>query len=365
VKEQPRSIFIDRLPHPVWVGESLLGRLDELLPRELREVPAALVWDSKLPGPLVATVSDRLRRRLALEFSVPAGEAAKTWQEAGRLLEMLAAARLPREAVLISLGGGAVCDLVGFCAAVYQRGVALVHLPTTVLAQVDASIGGKTGVNLGGVKNQVGAFHQPRMVLADLTALRSLSEQEIWSGLGEVVKMALLRPERLWARVAGQLPVLVAAAASGSAAPLWLPLVAECIEAKLEIVSGDERDAGGRAALNLGHTVGHALEAAARGLLPHGLAVVSGLRAALRLSERRGWLGPADLARGLDLLTPFPLSAASPDREIARAALLQDKKRTARGLRFVLLRGLGRPELTEDLPMEWVVEELDRALAES
>jgi len=341
----------------------LLGSMDQLLPADLRDAPAVLIRDSRLPDSLTALVADRLRRRLALEIPTEGGESAKTWQEAGRLLGLLAAARLPREAVLVSLGGGSVSDLVGFCAAVYQRGVAVVHLPTTLLAQVDASIGGKTAVNIGGVKNQVGAFHQPRMVVADLSALASLPEREIWSGLGEVVKMALIRPEQLWPRVAGRLPALVAAAAAASPFRQWLPILTECIEAKLEIVAADEREAGSRAALNLGHTLGHALEAGAGGDLPHGLAVVMGLRAALRLSARRNWLAPADLARGLELLAAFPPSTAAVDRARALAALVQDKKRTPRGLRFVLLRGLGRSELTEDVPTEWVIEELDRALA--
>jgi 3-dehydroquinate synthase len=357
--------LIDRKPHPVWVGEGLLSRLDELLPPGLRDVPAALFHDARVPNELISTVGGRLKGRLALRLAIDAGEGAKTWQEAGRLLELLAAERLSREAVVFSLGGGSVGDLVGFCAAVYHRGVALVHLPTTLLGQVDASIGGKTGVNLLGAKNVVGAFHQPRMVIADLSALRSLSERDLWSGLGEVVKMALIRPERLWSRVSGQLSALVAAIMSDSSARGWQPLVADCIEAKLEIVGSDERDAGARAALNLGHTLGHALEAGAGGLLPHGLAVVSGLRAVLHLSARRGWLEPSDLTRALDLLAAFPAPNVVIDREAALAALLQDKKRTARGLRFVLLRGLGRPELADDVPMEWVVQELDRALAES
>jgi shikimate kinase/3-dehydroquinate synthase len=262
---------------------------------------------------------------------VPAGETAKTLAQAERILGELARLGARREDHLVALGGGVVGDLAGFCAAVYQRGVPVVQVPTTLVAQVDSAYGGKTGVDLPQAKNYVGAYHFPAAVVADTDTLRTLPEEELAAGFVEVVKTALIAGGGLWERVR-ELDRLAADSVAG--------LVAPCAQVKLEIVAADERDAGGRAALNLGHTVGHAIEAASGyARYRHGEAVGLGLLAALRLSG-------ADEVRAevTDLLARHGL-ATRLDSAVAVEAVLEavdrDKKRTARGVGFVLLERPG------------------------
>ncbi len=260
-------------------------------------------------------------------LEIDGGEPTKTLATAERLLEELARAGVRRDDALVAFGGGVVGDLAGFCAAVYQRGIPVVQVPTTLVAQVDSAIGGKTGVDLPEAKNYVGAYHQPAAVLADPAALRTLPEAELAAGFAEVVKTALIAGGGLWERVRG-IERLEAEALA--------PLVFDCARTKVDIVAADERDSGGRAVLNLGHTVGHAIEAAAGyGRYRHGEAVALGLLAALRLSEADGLrqevgelLGRVGLPRQL---------AADVDVESVIAATGRDKKRTAAGVGFVLL----------------------------
>lgn len=343
--------------HAILIGDGLLGQLADLLPADLLAAPLVLVADAGVPDSIVAPVRRLIQPRLALELPIIGGERAKSWESAGEILARLIEVRLPREGAIVALGGGALGDLAGFCAAVYQRGVPIVQLPTTLLAQLDSAVGGKSAVNHGGMKNLVGAIAQPRLVVADTSALATLPPAERWSGLGEVAKYALLDPTSVWPLIEGRLEAL-----AGNADPAaWPALVEACVRIKVRAVEADEREGSTRAALNLGHTLGHALEAAADGRLSHGLAVVLGLRAALRLSLRAGLLPEAEFERALALLAPFPAEPPSLDAARIREALLHDKKRTAQGLRFVLLRGLGRPELIPDLPERWIDDEIERA----
>ncbi len=262
------------------------------------------------------------------------GERSKTLQEAGRVLAELAAAGARRDDALLALGGGVVGDLVGFCAAVYQRGVPVIQVPTTLVGQVDSAIGGKTGVDLPAAKNYVGAFHQPAAVLADPGTLRSLPAAELAAGFAEVVKTALIAGGELWERVR---------AMDGSRVEQLETVIFECAEAKVAVVAEDERDAGGRAVLNLGHTVGHAIEAVTGyERYRHGEAVALGLLASLQLSgqtELRSEV--ADLLGSAGL--PTSLDAAVSPKEIVTATG-RDKKATASGLGFVLLRSPGQVE---------------------
>ncbi|HWC08868.1 MAG TPA: 3-dehydroquinate synthase family protein, partial [Solirubrobacterales bacterium] len=249
-----------------------------------------------------------------------------------------ASAGMTREDHVVALGGGVVGDLAGFCAASYQRGVPVVQVPTTLVAQVDSSIGGKTGVDLKQGKNYAGAYHQPAAVIADVGTLESLPKEELAAGFVEVLKTGLLAGGPLWERVR-----LVE-----DLNPYELSeLVFACARYKCEIVAADERDAGLRNALNLGHTVGHAIEVASDyGVYRHGEAVGIGLLAALRLS------GAPELRDEVEaMLTRFglptrveasrwPGAAVDP----VLAALQRDKKRTAAGVGFVLLREPGKPE---------------------
>lgn len=262
---------------------------------------------------------------------VAGGERSKTMAVASELLPRLARAGVRRDDALVAFGGGVVGDLAGFCAAVYQRGVPVVQVPTTLVAQVDSSIGGKTGVDLPEAKNYVGAFHQPSAVLADPAALATLPPEEIAAGFAEVVKTALIAGGPLWERVRS-LDRFDAEALG--------PLVFDCALTKLEVVAADERDGGRRAVLNLGHTVGHAIEVATGyGRYRHGEAVGLGLLAALRLSDARDLRDEvADLLDSGGLPTSLAGDVVVDD---VLDATGRDKKRTAAGVGFVLVRSPG------------------------
>jgi shikimate kinase/3-dehydroquinate synthase len=265
---------------------------------------------------------------LASSVLVEPGEGSKTLEAAGRVWGELARAGMTRTDHVVALGGGVVGDLAGFCAATYQRGVDVVQVPTTLVAQVDSAYGGKTGIDLPEAKNYVGAYHQPAAVLADPEVLDTLPREELAAGSVEVVKTALIAGGELWERVRG---------GGGVAEP---DVILACARTKLAVVAADERDAGPRQVLNLGHTVGHAIETATGyGRYRHGEAVGLGLLAALRLSGRdelRDEVGELLAAQGL----PGRLEGADPDAVVA--AVARDKKRLAGGpVPFVLVEAPG------------------------
>ncbi len=309
--------------YPVYIGSGLL--------REHGFWPAAvpgrkfLVTDGNV-GRLYGDVIEPISGRVAI---MP-GEQSKTVAHAEIVWTELARAGMTREDVVVAVGGGVVGDLAGFCAATYQRGVRYVQVPTSLVAQVDSAIGGKTGVDLAEAKNYVGAFHQPSAVIADVGVLATLPEAELAAGYAEVLKTALIAGGRLWERVC-----------SGDD-PTDPALIAACVLTKLRIVARDERDAALRQVLNLGHTVGHAIEAATGyAAYRHGEAVALGLLAALRLSEQdelRDEVARLLGARGL----PTRLEHADPDAVVMATA--RDKKRRGEGsVPFVLLDGPGLP----------------------
>ena len=266
----------------------------------------------------------------AERIAIPAGEESKTIAQAEAVWRALARAGMTRGDVVVALGGGVVGDLAGFCAASYQRGVRYVQVPTTLVAQVDAAYGGKTGVDLPEGKNYVGAYHQPAAVIADPGTLATLPAAELAAGYAEVVKTALLAGGALWESV------------RGGADPTSAQVIGACARTKLRIVARDERDTGVRQVLNLGHTVAHALETATGyRRYRHGEAVGVGLLAALRLSGQvalRDEVRALLEARGL----PVRLDGADPDAVVAATAA--DKKRTGPGpVPFVLLEGPGKP----------------------
>jgi shikimate kinase/3-dehydroquinate synthase len=313
--------------HPVYVGEGLLDA--GFWPRAGRRF---VVTDERV-GALYA---ERLAPAAA-DVRIPPGEAAKTWGTAERVLRALATAGMDHDDHVAALGGGVVGDLAGFCAAVYQRGVAVVQVPTTLVAQVDSAYGGKTGVDLPEGKNYAGAYHQPAAVLADVAALATLPAEELAAGWAEVVKTALIAGGPLWARVrAGR-------------AEADRDTVLACARTKLAVVAEDERDAGRRQALNLGHTVGHAIETATGyARYRHGEAVALGLLAALRLSGQdalRGEVAELLAARGL----PTTLDA-DVDREAVLAATARDKKRRGGRVGFVLVDAPGAIRVGQPVP---------------
>ena len=308
--------------YPVYVGRGLLER--GYWP------PAVsgrrfLVTDGtvgRLHGAGLGPVSGRV--------AIMPGEQSKTVAHADIVWSELARAGMTREDVVVALGGGVVGDLAGFCAATYQRGVRYVQVPTTLVAQVDSAFGGKTGVDLEQAKNYVGAFHQPAAVIVDPSALETLPAEELAAGYAEVVKTALIAGGELWRRVRGGVD------------PTDADVIVACVRTKLAIVAQDERDAGLRQVLNLGHTVGHAIEAASGyARYRHGEAVALGLLAALRLSgqpELREQVRALLAGRGL----PTSLEGVDPDAVVMATA--RDKKRLGeRPVPFVLLDAPGAP----------------------
>jgi 3-dehydroquinate synthase len=268
------------------------------------------------------------------------GEGTKSIGELGRVLDFLAAQRIDRTSVVFAVGGGVIGDLVGFAAAAYLRGIDFVQIPTTLLAMVDSSVGGKTGINLSAGKNLVGAFHQPKSVFIATGLLATLPAREFAAGMAEVIKYGLLGDVALLEQLE-RAPLTVKS-------PELAAVIRRCCELKARIVEADERELakeGGRALLNLGHTFGHAIEqVTGYGTYLHGEAVAIGLCAAARLSEKLGYIGVAEVARvdvvvaahGLPTQLREPLAWAD-----LLAAMARDKKVRAGGLRFVVLKSLG------------------------
>jgi len=280
-------------------------------------------------------------------FTIRAQERAKTLAVARQIWRRLLDSGAGRDTLLLAVGGGLTGDLAGFAAACYQRGIPFVQIPTTLLAQVDAAIGGKVGVNEGGFKNAIGAFHQPRAVLAAEETLSTLKPASWRCGLGEIVKYALLGQPWMLAELEANEPV------SSSAAPRLAHVIQACCRHKAAIVADDERESGARASLNLGHTLGHALESVfALAKLHHGEAVMYGLIYAAETARLLGLLESplhlrlAQLARTLR----FPTLPYLPQWELIARAMRADKKRRAGRIRMVLPRDTFIPELAVDVP---------------
>jgi len=281
---------------------------------------------------------------------LPAGEATKSWQSAERVLDWLLAANLPRDAVLIALGGGVIGDLAGFCAAIYQRGIDFVQVPTTLLAQVDSSVGGKTGINHARGKNLIGAFHQPVAVVADTDTLKTLPARELKAGLAEVIKSAMLGDAALFRRLERDLDLLL-----GLDPDRIVDAIERCCRLKARIVGIDERErlsGGPRALLNLGHTFGHAIETFTRyESWLHGEAVAVGLCMAADLSMRTGAMTEKDAGRCTALVQRTGLPTRPPPGMTADDFLRlmsRDKKVVGGQLRLVLLHGIGEAQLSAD-----------------
>ena len=345
--------------YPVHLGPGAIAELpmllDEIAPgrhrRALIDARFAELYGRQLPAELMDTA-----------IVLPRGEAAKSWERLGIVLELLGAAALDRKCVLVALGGGATGDLTGLAASLYLRGVDFVQVPTTLLSQVDASVGGKTAVNLSVGKNLVGSFHQPLAVVADTALLATLTDDEFASGLGEVLKAGLLGAEGVLETLEQRTDLVRARDPE-----VLADLVDACVAHKAAIVATDEREAGARAQLNLGHTFAHAYETElSHGAVAHGRAVALGLLQALELSKRHGLLSNdalIDRTRALSQRLGLPLGPAdlqadglSPERLLAR--MTHDKKSVGGDPRFVLLEDLGRPRWGVPVPRDIVLEVL-------
>ena len=316
------------------------------------------LWGEKLHGEL---------RRAGIDsvlLEIPPGEGSKTLVQAEVLWTRLIESGFGRSDTVLALGGGVVGDLAGFVAATFHRGMRLVHAPTTLLAQVDSSIGGKVAIDHRLGKNLIGAFHAPARVVSDVSTLRTLPERERWNGLAEVVKTALVLDRPFLEDLETVLPEL---GPGGGDDEVWTGIVARTAGLKARLVSEDELERGPRMLLNFGHTVGHALEAATgHGPLSHGEAVVLGMHAAVAVSERMGRLRADEAARARALLDRFPAPPTIPRPASAevRAALGRDKKASAGRIRYIVLDGLGQgaaePAISEELLAFAIEQALER-----
>ena len=335
--------------YPILVGAGLLD--DAALLGEVVTARDVLVVTNTTVAPLYL---GRLERALAGKrlgsVILPDGEQYKTLDTLARVFDALVERRMNRDACVAALGGGVVGDLAGFAAACYQRGVDYVQVPTTLLAQVDSSVGGKTGVNHPGGKNLIGAFHQPRAVVADTATLGTLPPRELRAGLAEVIKYGLIADAGFLAWIEAHLDALLALEAGALA-----HAIRRSCEIKAGIVAEDEREHGRRALLNLGHTFGHAIETATGyGEWLHGEAVGAGMLMAADLSCRLGWLRNEDVERVRVLLARAGLPVAAPSIGAARGLELMgmDKKVLAGRIRLVLMRRIGEGAVVGDYPAD-------------
>ncbi|MEO1766488.1 3-dehydroquinate synthase [Thiobacter aerophilum] len=346
---QTLTVDLGARSYPIHVGAGLIGRAELILPH--LPMPRVAIVTNSTVGPLYL---DTLRAALedagvsVLPIVVPDGEQYKNAETLGHIYDALLAARMERKGTLIALGGGVIGDLTGFAAATYLRGVPFIQVPTTLLAQVDSSVGGKTGINHPLGKNMIGAFYQPRLVLADTDTLDTLPDRELSAGLAEVIKYGLIRDAAFFAWLEENMERLLAR--DGEA--LTFAILRSCRN-KAEVVAADEREGGLRAILNLGHTFGHAIEAGlGYGVWLHGEAVAAGMVLAADLSRRLGWLTVAEVERVRRLVRRARLPDRAPDLGLPRYQALMglDKKVEGGRVRFVLLKRLGEAVVTADVP---------------
>ena len=325
--------------YPLHIGRGVLDTLGEKIAKALPCARAVVVSDETVYGLYGARAGESLARAGVPSDSVvlPSGEETKSLPVLFRLYERMVELSMSRTDVIVALGGGVIGDLAGVLAATYLRGVPYVQVPTTLLSQIDSSIGGKTAVNLPSGKNLVGAFYHPRMVLIDPDTLATLGDEEFAGGMAEIIKTACILDSELF-------DLLEANAGRAAVTPLIEQVIVRCCAIKAHVVEADERDAGERLLLNFGHTLAHALEKCAQPPMRHGQAVATGMARITVASERRGTPRPGTAARLAALLAAFGLPAELPgsiDAEMLPSFAGRDKKVFDGKLKLVLLRRIG------------------------
>jgi len=345
--------------YPIHIGRDLIGREDLYGPLSGR---AVTVVTNRVVAPLyLQRVRETIERAggKAGEVVLEDGEQAKCWENVDRICDALLASRVGRDGLLVALGGGVIGDLAGFAAAVYQRGIDFLQVPTTLLAQVDSSVGGKTAINHARGKNMIGAFHQPIGVISDVASLDTLPDRELRAGLAEVIKHAAALDSAFFDWLERNVSRLVKRDRDA-----LVHAIRRCCELKAGVVAEDEREAGRRALLNFGHTFGHAIElAAGYGSWLHGEAVAAGMVMGAELSRRLGLVPAEDVERLRELIRlaglPVKGPPLAPDRLVELMAT--DKKAVQGKVRFVLLESLGRASLRGGVAAELVSESIRAA----
>jgi 3-dehydroquinate synthase len=341
------SVDLSERSYPIVIGSGLMHSR-ELLAEHIPARDTVLISNSVVAPLYAERLKAALHGRRIIEVVLPDGEQHKTLSSASRIFDVLIANRVGRDAIVLALGGGVIGDLAGFVAACYQRGIGLVQIPTTLLAHVDSSVGGKTAVNHPGGKNMIGAFHQPLSVIIDTDSLRSLPQRELRAGLAEIIKYGLICDADFFAWLESNMDALLARSSDALSSAIF-----RSCQIKAQIVGRDEREQGERALLNLGHSFGHAIEAAT-GYVEwlHGEAVATGLLIAADMSARLGLLDASVVERLRSLLqrAGLPLAAPRIGAERALNYLRVDKKVQAGRVRLVLLEGLGHAVITAEYP---------------
>jgi 3-dehydroquinate synthase len=354
---QTLQVDVGHSRYPIAIGSGLLTNR-ELLDAHIRGRDVLIVTDTTVARLYLGKLTDSLGSKRVAECILPDGEQHKTLQTAGWVFDALVAKKMNRDAAVLALGGGVVGDIAGFAAACYQRGIGYVQLPTTLLAQVDSSVGGKTGVNHPGGKNLIGAFYQPLAVIADTDTLATLPDRELRAGLAEVIKYGCVWDPLLFDWLDHNMPKLLARDVDA----LSYAIARSC-EIKATVVAKDEREQNLRAILNFGHTFGHAIEAAtAYEVYLHGEAVALGMLIAAQFSNKAGLIDGAVNGRVRNILGKAGLPTEPPRVGAARVQELMqmDKKVLGGAVRLVLLEKLGRAIVTTDYPQS----ALDATLAE-
>jgi 3-dehydroquinate synthase len=339
------KVELGRRSYPIFIGAGLIARAD-LLESHLSGRDVLVVSDTTVAPLYADDLVESLGPRRCVKAILPSGEPNKTLASVARLIDVLVANHFARDCTVLALGGGVVGDMAGFAAASYQRGVAYIQVPTTLLAQVDSSVGGKTGVNHPGGKNLIGAFHQPSAVLIDIETLATLPQRELRAGLAEVIKYGLMCDVDFFTWLESHVDRLLAREPE-----ILVHAIRRSCEIKAQVVGRDEYEQGERALLNLGHTFGHAIEAAtgySRWL--HGEAVGVGLLIAVRLSRECGLMSAPDVERVQRLLerAGLPTDAREVTAADARAHMQMDKKVKGGRVRLIVPRTIGECFVSAD-----------------
>lgn len=344
---QTLKVELGSRSYPIHIGQSLLANVDLILPH-LKRKSVAIISNTTVAPLYLEKLAEPLRNAgvSVIEIVLPDGEAYKNGESLNLIYDALLKNRCERSTTLIALGGGVIGDLTGYAAATYLRGVPFIQIPTTLLSQVDSSVGGKTGINHPLGKNMIGAFYQPQLVLADIDTLNTLPTRELSAGLAEVIKYGLIRDSDFFNWLETNMQKLV----SLDAVAISYAIYRSC-QNKAEVVAADEHESGERALLNLGHTFGHAIEnAMGYGVWLHGEAVAAGTMLAADLSHRLGWLNDADVKRMQAIHQAANLPIQAPALGVDRYLDLMglDKKVQDGKIRLILQQGIGKSVITSD-----------------
>jgi 3-dehydroquinate synthase len=348
---QTLTVDLGDRSYPIHIGAGLLGQAGLILPH-LAQKRVMVVTNTTVAPLYLAQLTAALEAAgvTVAQVVLPDGEAYKNWETLNLVFDALLTDRAERKTTLIALGGGVIGDMTGFAAACYQRGIPFIQIPTTLLSQVDSSVGGKTGINHPLGKNMIGAFYQPKVVLADTDTLKTLPPRELSAGLAEVIKYGLIWDADFLAWLEANMDKLRAL----DPAAITHAIYRSC-EIKAQVVGEDEREGGIRAILNLGHTFGHAIETGmGYGTWLHGEAVAAGMVMAAQTSQRMGWISEADVGRTRALIRAAGLPDVAPDLGVDTYLeyMGHDKKVEGGKMRFVLLKKLGEAVITGDVPAD-------------